>query len=101
MQTYLVAGYQERQKLAQSLRNAAKAYEVDEESVSVMNNGSQGSVSDHSAGARGYGTGHGFNGATKRVVLGRMMQTSVAMVKEGWFRGEVASHGMYELLQAS
>ncbi|AKN15719.1 PPE domain-containing protein [Mycobacterium haemophilum] len=51
MRTYLAAGYQEWKKLAQSMRNAAKAYgEVDEESAQVMNNDGQGSVSAHSAG---------------------------------------------------
>ncbi|RFD27258.1 secretion protein EspB [Mycobacterium uberis] len=51
MRIYLAAGYQEWQKLAQSMRNAAKAYgEVDEDSAQVMNNDGQGSVSAHSAG---------------------------------------------------
>lgn len=51
MRTYLAAGYQEWQKLAQSMRNAAKAYgEVDDDSAQVMNSDGQGSVSAHSAG---------------------------------------------------
>ncbi|BBX75576.1 secretion protein EspB [Mycobacterium shinjukuense] len=54
MRTYLAAGHRERQRLATSLRNAAKAYgEVDEEASTALNNDGGGTVQAESAGGVG------------------------------------------------
>lgn len=54
MREYLAAGAKERQRLATSLRNAAKAYgEVDEEAATALDNDGEGTVQAESAGAVG------------------------------------------------
>ncbi|ETW21732.1 PPE domain-containing protein [Mycobacterium gastri] len=54
MQLYLEAGVRERQRLATSLRNAAKAYgEVDEESQTALDSDGNAAVSAQSAGGAG------------------------------------------------
>ncbi len=51
MREYLAAGAKERQRLATSLRNAAKAYgEVDEEAATALDNDGEGTVQAESAG---------------------------------------------------
>lgn len=54
MRTYLAAGQRERERLAQSLRNAAKAYgDVDEEAAAAMDNDGDGDVAPETAGPGG------------------------------------------------
>lgn len=54
MREFLAAGAKERQKLATSLRNAAKAYgEVDSESATALNSDGGGTVEAQSAGGAG------------------------------------------------
>ncbi|SOJ58065.1 ESX-1 secretion-associated protein EspB [Mycobacterium simulans] len=54
MRTFLAAGHRERQRLATSLRNAAKAYgEVDDESATALNSDGNGNVEAESAGGAG------------------------------------------------
>ncbi len=54
MRTFLAAGHRERQRLATSLRNAAKAYgEVDDESATALNSDGNGTVEAESAGGAG------------------------------------------------
>ncbi|OSC39275.1 type VII secretion system ESX-1 target EspB [Mycobacterium decipiens] len=54
MREYLVAGAKERQRLATSLRNAAKAYgDVDEEAATALDSDGEGTVQAESAGAVG------------------------------------------------
>ncbi|WP_122509992.1 PPE domain-containing protein, partial [Mycobacterium persicum] len=54
MREFLAAGAKERQKLATSLRNAAKAYgEVDSESATALNSDGSGTVEAQSAGGAG------------------------------------------------